>query len=105
MRLACMPCLTTTNRLGAGPARRSMGRLRDTNVRPSVLMLQARRRLATKLHGGITLFYGMSRGTMMRDVSTPAVCRMPLLVRTRKLSRAVLGGVNLPIKRAPKLNP
>lgn len=105
MRLACIPCLTTTNRLGAGPARRSMGRLRDTNVRPSILMLHARRRLDAALHGGITLFYGISRGTIIRDVSTPAVCRIPVLVRDRKLSIAVLGGVKLPINSAPKLKP
>lgn len=105
MRLACIPCLTTTKRLGAGPARRSIGRLRDMNVRPSVLMLHTRRPLDSKLHGGMTRFYGMSSGTMIRSVSTRAVCRIPVLVRTRKLSDAVLRGVKLPMNRAPKLNP
>lgn len=68
-------------------------------------MLHARRRLDAGLGGGITLFYGMSRGTIIRSVSVPAVCRMPLHVRRRKLSMAVLRGVKLPINRAPALNP
>lgn len=105
MRLACMPCVTTTGRCGAGPARRSMGRLRRLNVRPSILMLHARRRLDTGLLDGITLFYGMTRSTIVRSVSIPAVCRIPLMLRHRGVSRIVLHGIKLRIKPAPRVGP
>lgn len=95
VRIALMPFLKTSVRLGAGPARRSMGRLLNVNVEPGIVILHARRRVSHSVGRGVTLFYGIPYRGMVRGVSLPALCRVPLTLRGRKLSGVIMGALGL----------
>lgn len=95
VRMALVPCLGTSRRLGAGPARTDMGRLRKVKVRPSMLIYEDRRRLARSVGRGVTLFYGMPMSRMLRGLSIRCLCRTPLTVRERGLTSMILSDLHL----------
>lgn len=99
VRTALVPCLRTTNRVGAGPARRDIHRLHNLKVRPGVLIMQARTPIASDVHGGVTVFYSISRGTIVRSHSIGMLCRVPLGLRGRNVSRLMISRFNLSIPR------
>lgn len=99
VRYALIPCVGTTNRVGAGPARRDIGRLEDLNVRPGIVILHARVPVSRSVGSGVTLFYSVSGRTIVRTASTSALCSVPLSLRSRGLSRVIYGRLGLSYKR------
>ncbi len=81
-----------------------MGRLRNLKLRPSILILEASHRLKQKILSGIKRFYGIRGSYIVRYISLPAVCRIPVGVTRRGLSTIVLHGSNVAYGAIPSLN-
>lgn len=99
VRIALIPCLTTSSRLGSGPARRDIGRVLTLNVRPSIVIYHARRPLASSVEGGVTLFYGIRGRYIVRGGGYSVLCTIPVVLRGRKLSAITIGGLKLRYNR------
>lgn len=103
VRIALIPCLTTSSRLGDGPARRDMGRVLSVNVGPSVVIYHARRPLASRVGRGVSLFYGISPRYIVRGGGYSVLCTIPVVLRRRRVSSIIVHGLNVSYPNTPSL--